>query len=106
MPRQLRRCGNSLTGSEFLFHFRLSGFGDFVRLCGLVLEKAERGIALAKDATLQQTAEALGQFKSAAMLGDDQTALTEKWGRAEKPEDTCVLVSLGVGRVDKNEIEG
>jgi hypothetical protein len=47
----------------FLSHSPYSrgfGFGDFVGLGALVLEKAEGGIALAEDASLDQSANAPG----------------------------------------------
>jgi hypothetical protein len=83
----------------------LGGFGDFVGFGGLVLEKAERGVALAEDASLHKAADALGQLISAAMLRNHEAALGEEGGGAEKTEDAVVLIFFGVGRVDENEIE-
>ena len=85
---------------------RLCGFGDFIGLGGLMLEKAEGGVALAENAGLQEAADALGQIEGAAMLGDDEAAGAEKRGGAEEAEDTVVLIFFGVGRVDEDEIEG
>ena len=76
------------------------GFG------GLMLEEAEGGIALAEDAGLVETTEALRELVRAAMLGDDQAALAKKWGGAEESEDALVLIFFGVRRVDESEIEG
>jgi hypothetical protein len=70
-----------------------------------MLEEAEGGIALAEDARLEQAADALGEIEGAAMLGDDQAALTEKWGGAEETEDAVVLIFFGVRRVDKGEVK-
>ena len=83
----------------------LCGFGDFVGFGGLVLEEAEGGVALAEDASLEKAADALGEIESAAVLGDDEAALAEKWGGAEEVEDAVVLRFFGVGRVDEDEIE-
>ena len=83
----------------------LCGFGDFVGFGGLMLEEAEGGVALAEDASLQEAADALGEIESAAVLGDDEAALAEKWGGAEEAEDAVVLRFFGVGRVDEHEIE-
>ena len=83
----------------------LCGFGDFVGFGGLVLEEAEGGVALAEDASLEKAADALGEIESAAVLGDDEAALAEKWGGAEEVEDAVVLRFFGVGRVDEHEIE-
>jgi len=83
----------------------LGGFGDFFGLGGLVLEKAEGGVALPEDARLQEAADALGKIESAAVLGDDEAALAEEWGGAEEAEDAVVLFFFGVGRIDEDEIE-
>ena len=83
----------------------LCRFGDFVWLGGLVLEKAEGGVALAEDAGLQEAADALGEIERAAMFGDYEAALAEEWGGAKEAEDASVLIFFGVGRVDENEIE-
>lgn len=82
------------------------GFGDFVGLGGLVLEKAEGSIALAEDARLQQAAETLGELEGAAVLGDYDAAETEKGRVAEEAEDAIVFLFFGVRRVDEDEIEG
>lgn len=84
---------------------QLCGFGNFVGLGGLVLEEAEGGVALAEDASLHEAADALGELEGAAVLGDDEAALAEKWGGAEEAEDAVVLRFFGVGRVDEDEIE-
>ena len=84
---------------------QLGGFGDFVGFGGLVLEEAEGGVALAEDASLQEAADALGEIEGAAVLGDDEAALAEKWGGAEEAEDAVVLRFFGVGRVYESEIE-
>lgn len=83
----------------------LSGFGNLLGLGGLVLEKAEGGVALAEEASVQEAADALREFEGAAMLGDDEAALGEKWGGTQESEDAGVLIFLGVGRIDENEIE-
>src|SRR6266481_3374443 len=80
----------------------LCGFGDFVGFGGSVLEKAEGGVALAKDARLKEAADSMGQLEGAAVLSDDEAALAEKCGGAE---DAVVLRFFGVGRVDEDEIE-
>jgi hypothetical protein len=71
----------------------------------LVFEEAEGGVALAEDASLEKAADAVGELESAAVLGDYEAALTEKWGGAEEAEDAVVLRFFGVGRVDEDEIE-
>ena len=98
------RLANSRDGGHLL-SASLCGFGDFVGLGGLVLEEAEGGVALAEDAGLQEASDALGQIERAAMLGDDEAALAEKWGRAEEAERAVVLIFFGVGGIDENEIE-
>ena len=71
----------------------------------MVLEEAEGGVALAEDASLEKAADALGEIECAAVLGDDETALAKKRGRAEEAEDAVVLRFFRVGRVDEDEIE-
>jgi len=83
----------------------LRSFGDLVWLGGLVLEEAEGGVALAEDAGLQETADALGEIERAAMFGDHEAALAEEWGGAQETEYTVVLIFFCVGRVDEDEIE-
>ena len=83
----------------------LSGFGDFVWFGGLVLEEAQGAVALAEDASLQESADATRELEGAAVLGDDEAALAKKWGRAEEAEDAVVLRFFGVGRVYESEIE-
>src|SRR5947209_4241490 len=84
---------------------RLCGFGDFVWFGGLVLEEAEGGVALAEDASLQESANAVGELEGAAVLSNDEAALAKKWGGAEEAEDAVVLRFFGIGRVDEDEIE-
>src|SRR5438270_955808 len=81
------------------------GLGNLLGLGGLVLEKAERGVALPKNSSLQEAADSLRQLMSAAMLGNDQTALAQKWSRTEKTQDAVVLIFFGVGWIDVDEIE-
>ena len=83
----------------------LCGFGDFVWFGGLVLEEAEGGVALAEDASLQESADAVGELEGAAVLSNDEAALAKKWGEAEEAEDAVVLRFFGIGRVDEDEIE-
>ena len=66
------------------------GFGNFVRLGGLMLEKAEGGVALAEDAGLQQAAETLRELERAAVFGDYDAAEAEKGSAAEEAEDAIV----------------
>src|ERR1700682_6172410 len=82
------------------------GFGNFVRLGGLMLEKAESGVALTEDSRLQQAAETLRELDGAAMFGDYDAAEDEKGSVAEEAEDAIVLHFFGVGRIDESEIEG
>jgi len=84
----------------------LGSLRDLVGFGGLVLEEAEGGIALAEDACLQETANALGQIERTTVFSDYEGTLAEKWGGAEEAEDAVVLIFFGVGRVDEREIEG
>ena len=91
--------------AAFFFFGSLCGFGDFVGLGGLVLEEAEGGVALAEEAGLQEAADTLRQIESAAVLGDYEAALAEKWRGAEEAEDAVVLIFFGVGGIDEDETE-
>ena len=70
-----------------------------------MLKETEGGVALAENAGLQKASDAMGEFVSAPVLGNNQAALAEERSGAEEAEDAVVLIFLGVGRIDKNEIE-
>jgi hypothetical protein len=73
--------------------------------CGASPEKGETGVALTKHANTLQLTECLRKIESAAVLGDDESARREKRSGAKKGEDAAVFVSVGVRRVEENDVK-
>src|SRR5256885_4539946 len=65
----------------------LGSFGDFFGFGGLMLEKTERGVALAQETRVLQLADALGQRQGAAMFDDDQAAGSEEGRGTQEGQD-------------------
>jgi len=68
-------------------------------------EEGETRVALAEHANTLELAERLRKIESAAVLGDDESARREKRSRAKEGENAAVFFSVGVRRIEKDNIE-